>query len=111
MVLGRLSVIASGRPSGNAVDRMARHAELIPRRGAGGGHEKARPCVAARGKAPVEGEVTLSPGTVPVMRLLGSVGRFVVFLLALCLALMVVAVAFPFLLIFAVLGFLFGIAG
>lgn len=46
-----------------------------------------------------------------MMRLLGSVGRFVVFLLALCLALMVVAVAFPFLLIFAVLGFLFGIAG
>jgi hypothetical protein len=45
------------------------------------------------------------------MRLLGSVGRFVVFLLALCLVLMVVAVAFPFLLIFAVLGFLLGIAG
>lgn len=65
----------------------------------------------ARGTSPADGQVTLSPGAASVLRFLGCVGRFVLFLLALFLVLMVVGFVFPFLLIFAVLGFLLGIAG
>jgi hypothetical protein len=67
--------------------------------------------VVARGKALVEGKVTLPPGTVPMLRAIGCVGRFVLFLLVLFLLLMAFGLVFPFLLIFAVLGFLLGIAG